>query len=431
MRMTIYRGTKEIGGTLIEVKTDSTRILIDAGYPLFLGGKPIEDKIARLPYQELLELGVLPPIEGLYSWDDAAFDAVLVSHSHIDHYGLLKYVNPQIPIWMSAGTKSMIEISQRFKIYDDFQMTAQTFVMYSAFSIGDIQVTPYLMDHSAFDAAAFQLTAEGKTIIYTGDFRGHGRKTVCLPSFIKQAAKQADALLIEGSTLGRQNETIMTEDALEQVLVNQCADFQGPVLFQCSSQNIDRLVSFYRAAKQLKRTFVVDVYTANVLNDLKQLGNNLPYPSDQYRDIKVFYPYQLTQKIFKRIGGEYAQRFSAQYISREDIAKDQNHLVMLVRPSMIRDLARCGLHDGMFFYSLWSGYRDAEYQQKFEESLQQSRFNLHSLHTSGHATVDDIQRMIRELDPKQVIPIHTMFPETFKDYSDRTVLKEDKVEFEM
>jgi ribonuclease J len=431
MRMTIYRGTKEIGGTLIEVKTDSTRILIDAGYPLFFGGRPIEDKIARLPYKELLDLGVLPPITGLYAWDKAAFDAVLVSHAHIDHYGLLKYVNSRIPIWMSAGTKTMIEISQRFKIYDDFQMAIQTFVMYSAFKIGDIQVTPYLMDHSAFDAAAFQLTAEGKTVIYTGDFRGHGRKSVCLPAFIKQVTKQADALMIEGSTLGRQNETIITEDALEQILVDQCAYFQGPILFQCSSQNIDRLVSFYRAAKKLKRSFIVDVYTANVLNDLKLLGNHIPYPSDQYCDIKVFYPYQLTQKIFNRIGGEYAQRFSAQHISREDISKDQNHLVMLVRPSMIRDLVRCGLHDGLFFYSLWNGYRDAEYQQKFEESLRQSGFALRALHTSGHATVEDIRMMIKELDPRQVIPIHTMFPETFKEYSDRTVLMEDKVEFEV
>jgi ribonuclease J len=139
----------------------------------------------------------------------------------------------------------------------------------------------------------------------------------------------------------------------------------------------------------------------------------------------------LTQKIFNRIGGDYAQRFSAQHISREDIAKDQNNLVMLVRPSMIRDLARCGLHDGLFFYSLWNGYRDAEYQRKFEESLRQSRFDLRALHTSGHATVEDIQRLIHELDPKQVIPIHTMFPETFKEYSNRTVLKEDKVEFEV
>jgi hypothetical protein len=49
-----------------------------------LGGKPTEEIIARLPFRELLDLGVLPPIVGLYAWDEAAFDAVLVSHAHID-----------------------------------------------------------------------------------------------------------------------------------------------------------------------------------------------------------------------------------------------------------------------------------------------------------------------------------------------------------
>lgn len=63
MQITIYRGTKEIGGRLIEVTTNTTRILIDAGYPLFLNNEPIEDDIAKLPHTELLGLGVLPSIK--------------------------------------------------------------------------------------------------------------------------------------------------------------------------------------------------------------------------------------------------------------------------------------------------------------------------------------------------------------------------------
>lgn len=67
MHITIYRGTKEIGGTLIELRTSVTRILIDAGYPLFLNNNPIDDNIAKLPHTELLALGVLPKIESLYA----------------------------------------------------------------------------------------------------------------------------------------------------------------------------------------------------------------------------------------------------------------------------------------------------------------------------------------------------------------------------
>ena len=96
MKLTIYRGTKEIGGTLIEVSTDCTRILLDAGYPLFLNDKPIDNTIKDLPSDKLLELGVLPNIDGLYTWDKPSFDAVIISHAHMDHYGLLEYINNDI-----------------------------------------------------------------------------------------------------------------------------------------------------------------------------------------------------------------------------------------------------------------------------------------------------------------------------------------------
>ena len=103
MKVTIYRGSREIGGTLIEVRSSSTRILIDAGYPLFLNNEPIADDVAKRSYLELLALGVLPDIKGLYAWDQKGFDAVIISHAHIDHYGLLKFIHPSIPVYLSKG----------------------------------------------------------------------------------------------------------------------------------------------------------------------------------------------------------------------------------------------------------------------------------------------------------------------------------------
>lgn len=429
MKITIYRGTKEIGGTLIEIQTLSTRILIDAGYPLFLNSEPISDDIAKLTHTDLLALGVLPPIDGLYAWDIANFDAVLISHAHIDHYGLLKYINPSIPVYMSAGTHTLIRLSQCFQIADSFELEVRNFNMYIPFQIGDIHIKPYLMDHSAFDAAAFEITTEGKTVTYSGDFRGHGRKAVCLDRFIETAQKQPEVLLSEGSMMGRADERILTEEELENELVERMKGVNSPLLFQCSSQNIDRLVSFYRAAMRLRRKFVVDIYTANVLYELRQLGNNLPYPSPEYQNIKVFFPYRLTQKIFNEIGEDYARRFSAQHISRDQLRERQNEIVMACRPSMRMDIERCGLSDGVFMYSLWSGYRCSNYQQNFEKYLENKGFSLETLHTSGHAAIADIMRVINGINPKKIIPIHTMQPDAFLAFSDKTELKEDGVMF--
>ena len=429
MRITIYRGTHEIGGTLIELFAAGTRLLLDAGYPLFLNGHPIDDAVAKLPPDELLKLGVLPTVKGLYAWDEPSVSAVLISHAHLDHYGLLQYVHPDIPVYLSNGTKTLIEVSQMFKISTDYPINGQLFNMYEPFTVGTFTIKPYLMDHSAFDAAAFEIRAEDKTVLYSGDFRGHGRKAGCLDAFIRQAAKHADVLLSEGSMLTRSDERTISEDALEGIVVDEIAKHKGIALFQTSSQNIDRIVTFYRAALRLGRTFVVDVYTANVLTALHALGNRIPYPS--YDKLKVFFPRRLTEKIFDEIGSAYAYRFAPYRISREQVAQEQDNIVMLVRPSMQRDLVQCKLSGGIFMYSMWQGYRNGDYQQSFEAWIDGCGIHRVYHHTSGHARVSDIRRLIDGLQPKRIVPIHTMQPESFLAYSDKVTLQSDGVPFDV
>ena len=432
MNITIHRGTHEIGGTLIELKSENSRILIDAGYPLFLNNQPIGDEVSSYSYDKLLELGVLPNIKGLYEWDTPAFDAVVISHAHIDHYGLLRYIHPAISVYLSKGTRKIIDISALFLQSAQPPARVCEFNMYKPFQIGDFRIMPFLMDHSAFDAAAFEISDKEKTIIYTGDFRGHGRKSVCLDRFIDKAKKGADALLTEGTMAGRQDEEVITEQELEERLVKKIEIIQGPVLFQSSSQNIDRLVSFYRVAVRLGRIFVIDIYTANVLHELRQLGNNhLPYPSSNYPNIKVFYPYRLTQKIFNEIGEEYAKQFSSFHIPKDKLKKEQDKIVMAVRPSMQRDIEVAELQNGLFIYSMWGGYRSSEYQKKFEDYLNKAGFIADALHTSGHVTISDILRVITSLDPKQVIPIHTMEPDFLARLSNRVSLREDGKSFDV
>jgi mRNA degradation ribonuclease J1/J2 len=77
-------------------------------------------------------------------------------------------------------------------------------------------------------------------------------------------------------------------------------------------------------------------------------------------------------------------------------------------------------------YSLWEGYRESKYQQRFEDSLQLKGFELKTLHTSGHAAVDDIKRLIDSLEPIKVVPIHSMAPKSFLNITGKTLLVKDR-----
>ena len=94
MRLTIHRGTHEIGGSCVELCSASgrTRIVVDVGMPLVNAeGSSFEwREYKNLPIEQLLEQRTLPRVEGLYAHQSPSVSAVILSHAHQDHYGFLR-----------------------------------------------------------------------------------------------------------------------------------------------------------------------------------------------------------------------------------------------------------------------------------------------------------------------------------------------------
>jgi hypothetical protein len=70
-------------------------------------------------------------------------------------------------------------------------------------ALGPFVITPFLVDHSAYDAYAILVEADGKRIFYSGDFRAHGRKRQLLERLIQHPPERVDVLLMEGTTISR------------------------------------------------------------------------------------------------------------------------------------------------------------------------------------------------------------------------------------
>ena len=264
MKLTIHRGAHEIGGSCVELCSNSekTRIVIDVGMPLVTPDMlPFEWRHYKdLSQEQLLEQRILPAVEGLYSNQKPSISAVILSHAHQDHYGFIRFLHPDIPLYMSIGTKSLVEVSNLFLGTGVNLDQVQTFTMWQSFQVGEFTITPYLMDHSAPDAAAFLIEADSQRLFYTGDFRGHGRKRVLLERLLANPISKIDCLIMEGSMIGREEGRYQDEDSVEQAIYDVIADQQSYVFVFCSSQNLDRLVSIYRAVKKACKTLVIDLY---------------------------------------------------------------------------------------------------------------------------------------------------------------------------
>ena len=239
MRLIIHRGAQEVGGSCVEISSSTTSILCDFGLPLsFEFGEDMNSVLPEPLYSEMTS-------------GRKKIDAVLLSHAHLDHFGLMAKLPSHIPVYMGAATSRQVQFMDRFTPHKVGQINRRPFYEGKVFGIGDIQITPFLVNHAAFDSYGFLIVAEEKSLFYTGDFRGHGRNEAGFADLLSRPPK-VDILLMEGTLIGeRLDELTPPETEIEKQMANLCRETKGAVFVSVPSMNIDRIVTIYRAAKQM------------------------------------------------------------------------------------------------------------------------------------------------------------------------------------
>ncbi len=365
-----------------------------------------------------------PKWSGIGGRNQAEYPAVILSNAHLDHYGLTGMLPEGVPAYCGKASAKLMAITHQMRPEKTQPLELQSYNAWETFQAGAFSVTPYLMDHSAFDAYGFLVSVGDKSLFYTGDFRGHGRKAKLLDRLVQRPPK-VNALLMEGTLVGeRSDELTITEPELENEFVRVIEKTSGIVLITTSSQNIDRIVTIFKAAKRTGRKLIIDFYTAEILERLKTYAN---LPQASWPRIRVCYP-QILAKRFERLGlSDILVRHRQNGISWTRINEIENNAVMLIRAGFLRDIKRfLGLEGGTWVYSLWPGYFErSKPLRNLKAYLKEKGVRYEYLHTSGHAKLSDLSRLVDAMAPEMVIPIHSFHPDKFKDYFPNVRLVED------
>lgn len=93
---------------------------------------------------------------------------------------------------------------------------------------------------------------------------------------------------------------------------------------------------------------------------------------------------------------------------------------MCVRSSMKNYLSKLNemfsFENGVLFYGMWKGYLEHPDTKEFVDFMTSKGAKLHILHTSGHADSMTIDKLINDVKPKKIIPVHTENPQWFEKY---------------
>ncbi len=352
--LVFYDGVGCIGGNKILLTSGGSKVFLDFGlnfgvqkrfYEEFLKPK----SVAGL--YEPIEMGLLPPFRGLYredlvsrladpyrderDWEDMGdVSAILLSHAHADHLGLLHYVRGDLPVFCSPMTLAIARASQdtagsgmpsdycyyvpraesenggglstpHFRnqpsLSRQFCLTGTPGADLTAFwgdrpgerghiprelltvqDAAGLRVMSWPVDHSLYGATAWAVETDAGWVVYTGDLRTHGRAGELTRRFAREAAGlRPVALIIEGTRVNSTN--ARTEEDILHAALEKVRRCSGLVIADFGPRNVERLLSFLEVARATGRRLAIlpkDAYLLRAMSHAEDGTQEVPSLED-------------------------------------------------------------------------------------------------------------------------------------------------------
>ncbi|MEM3385122.1 MAG: hypothetical protein QW134_04070 [Nitrososphaeria archaeon] len=393
--------------------------------------------------------------------------SVIISHAHLDHIGNSIFLPSSVPIYLSTFSKisfltnflthifigksgslfDKLAISyyskERIKNlerpgFDAFRNKYTIFRNNVQFKVYDTLVEPYAVDHSIPGAFGFIIRASNHTIAYTGDFRVHGSMKDFSSEFIgKLSGERLDYLLCEGTNLGlnpiRSEEEVV--NSTESVLKKFFEHGGEHALVILSQTHIDRISEMYGIARRLGLNLYVSEAIFLLLyyiltSELKErLRSPLP---PIVKDPKID---RIVQEVWPNSNEvsslgvivkerskliKLAEKLSLNFAFENDFSTvPTKSLILLNNLSSI--LGKRFMKNSLLVVST-TEHEDEEDLYDLNRFVNQAMLlgvPLLRIHSSGHIGVIELIEVIKRVRPKNLIPIHTLYPNFFKSYFER------------
>jgi ribonuclease J len=402
-------------------------------------------------------------------------EAVFISHAHLDHAGNLGLLDLGIPAIATSTTAAILKamndcglsfnaeaaysapreafpddarvlntshwrkapyIGRDFVIAGDANSELANFWQRCPSSRGldagrlktldelDLEVRVWEVDHSIYGAAACAVETSAGWVVYTGDIRAHGTFKEKTERFIKEAKALApQVLIIEGTRAGAEEPQVSEREVYETCL-EATLEEKRLVVADFSPRNFERLDTFARIAKEAGRELVVLAKDAYLLDALRcaQCVDRM----DElliYRDLKASrYAYE------KEVHTKYEDKL----VDPSEIAASPESYILCFSFWDMKHLLDIKPEGGTYIYSSSEAYTEEQVIDFLRLYNWLKFFNLEvrgfeivekngkpvpefqrGYHASGHASGEEIIRMVEEIEPKVVVPVHTERPEFF------------------
>ena len=405
------------------------------------------------------------PWQGIATQEIGEVGGVLVSHAHVDHIGSLHHLRVDIPIYCSPMTAAISKAFQdtaagsvpgEYCYYvcrtdgagglstppwkthpyagKKYHLTEPVNAEFTEFwnsvhggrklealecetasKCAGLNLKSFPVDHSIYGATAWAVETAAGWVVYAGDLRMHGTYGDYTTQFVQQAAAlNPVALILEGTRIT--SNSTYTETSVKEASLEAVKKCNSLVIADFGPRNVERLVSFLEIARETGRELAILPKDAYLLEAMKVAGSTQSVPDMAEGNTRIYREYSSSPAKWQ---AHIFDEFQHLLLSPAELNQNQDKFIVCLSFFDVNELPYIRPADG----SIWLSSNCEAFNEEMQIDEQRLRnwldkFGIEfvsggAFHVSGHASGSDLEQIVRTIQPKTLIPVHTEHPELF------------------
>jgi len=282
---------------------------------------------------------------------------------------------------------------------------------------GSLPVHIYPIDHSVVGASAYSIQTSAGWVVYIGDIRRGGQMAGITEEFIDKVSDlKPIALVTEGTRAGLddvgQSESHLRDRALEIV-----ANSDSYVIADFGRFNFERIRAFWEIAQLTRRRLVITMEDAYFIEAVHHAW----FTGPRVRDIDdiVVYDAGNEKSLWEN---QIREELSEKLVAASDVKRNPRDYILGFGLSGSHNFTDLEPWRGVYLRMSHNDDTDsgesrlnAEQIDRWLLRFDMTKIDLGTSLASVHSSGDELIDMVRRINPRYLVPVHTAHPEYFRE----------------
>lgn len=405
-------GYNEVGKNMTAIKVADDVIIMDMGLHMenYVRVKGDEEEFGTINAASLLKASAIPDDRCIDEWRKNV-RLIVPTHAHLDHVGAIPYMASKygVPI---VATPFTLEVLKAILRDDKFKIRNQLKVLNpnSTYRINKDMMLEFInVTHSTPQTVIAALHTKEGIFLYANDFKFDSNPILgTKPNFkrLEELGKsgKVKALIVDGTRATRSGKTpseSVAREMLKEVMLDTNSK-GGMVIVTTFSSHLARLKSIIEFGKRMNRKII---FLGRSLSKYVEAGEATGIVKFS-KEVEIVKYREQIKKRLKQISKDRRDKYLLVVTGHQ--GEPQSVLARMIKHELPFDFYP---EDHVIFScSVIPNPSNIANRELMEKDLKDFRIRMFKdIHTSGHASKEDLRDLITLVKPKHIIPAHGDF----------------------